>query len=199
MLSTSEAKAALAEELAALAHLEQELGATGGSAQQLLALANARADLRKAWSDMIEVIAAPDVKALESTSKSALADIDAMRAAIGQIVHGVPTSAAEPARLADVGAGRIADVMKQIVSTAQEGGTLKAVELSGRTSAKRSLIPWRRRGITLNTSRRAWPNKRLRRKATEVTRNSCCWRSSLRPSSLRPCRRHGSRSISAAA
>jgi methyl-accepting chemotaxis protein len=130
-LLQSEGKQALADELAALARLEQELGAAGGSAQQSVALANARADVRKAWSDLVEMIAATDIKALESAGKSALADIDAMRSAIAQMVHGVPTSAAESARLADAGTGRIADVMKHIVSVAQEGGTLKAVELSG--------------------------------------------------------------------
>jgi methyl-accepting chemotaxis protein len=138
-LLQSEGKQALADELAALARLEQELGAAGGSTQQSVALANARADVRKAWSDLVEMIAATDIKALESASKSALADIDAMRSAIGQMVHGGPTSAAESARLADAGTGRIADVMKHIVSVAQEGGTLKAVELSG-TDIRKAVI-----------------------------------------------------------
>jgi len=130
-LIRSEGRSALADELAALARLEKALG--DASAPPTAALVHARASIFKAWSDMLEAFAAPDLKIRESESKAALEGIDAMRAEIEQLVRVAPSSAGDAAHLADAGATRLSDVMKRGVVIAQEAGTLRAAEMSSTT------------------------------------------------------------------
>jgi methyl-accepting chemotaxis protein len=122
--------------LAALALLEKEAGDV--PAPLKLALVHAQDSIYKAWSDMQEAFTAPDMKTRESESKSALQGIDAMHAELIALLRAAPPSAANAAHLAEAAAARLSDVMTRAITIAQDGGTLKAAELS-RTEVREAL------------------------------------------------------------